>query len=178
MKDEYAIVLDFLPKGYGYGKPEAVAQVIGTSFFTLLEVVPREGVVLKPGDKVYIGSGKREEIDHIKRRINYEKLTAFAKSELEDTVKRIVEENKEKFVEFFNKAQPVTVRLHQLELLPGIGKKHMWEILEERKKQPFKSFEDIKTRVKLLPNPKELIIKRILMEIKGEDEKYRIFVRR
>lgn len=178
MKDEYAIVLDFLPKGYGYGKPEPIAQVIGTSFFTLLEVVPREGVVLKPGDKVYIGSGKREEIDHIKRRINYDKLTAFAKSELEETVKRIVEENEEKFVEFFNKAQPVTVRLHQLELLPGIGKKHMWEILEERKKEPFKSFEDIKTRVKLLPNPKELIIKRILMEIKGEDDKYRIFTRR
>lgn len=178
MKDEYAIVLDFLPKGYGYGKPEPIAQVIGTSFFTLLEVVPREGVVLKPGDKVYIGSGKREEIDHIKRRINYDKLTAFAKSELEETVKRIVEENEEKFVEFFNKAQPVTVRLHQLELLPGIGKKHMWEILEERKKEPFKSFEDIKTRVKLLPNPKELIIKRILMEIKGEDDKYKIFTRR
>ncbi len=178
MKDEYAIVLDFLPKGYGYGKPEPIAQVIGTSFFTLLEVVPREGVTLKPGDKVYIGSGKREEIDHIKRRINYEKLTAFAKSELEDTVKKIVEKNEEKFVEFFNKAQPVTVRLHQLELLPGIGKKHMWEILEERKKEPFKSFEDIKSRLKLLPNPKELIIKRILMEIKGEDDKYRIFTRR
>ncbi|HIQ49656.1 MAG TPA: DUF655 domain-containing protein [Nanoarchaeota archaeon] len=178
MKDEYAIVLDFLPRGYGYGKPEPIAQVIGTSFFTLLEVVPREGVVLKPGDKVYIGPGKREEIDHIKRRINYEKLTAFAKSELEEIIKRIVEENEERFVEFFNKAQPLTVRLHQLELLPGIGKKHMWEILEERKKQPFKSFEDIKARVKLLPDPKELITKRILMEIKGEDEKYRIFVRR
>ncbi len=178
MKDEYAIVLDFLPKGYGYGKPEPIAQVLGTSFFTLLEVVPREGFVLKAGDKVYIGSGKREEIDHIKRRINYQKLTAFAKSELEQAVKRIVEENEQRFVDFFNKAQPVTVRLHQLELLPGIGKKHMWEILEERKKEPFKSFEDIKNRLKLLPNPKELIIKRILMEIKGEDDKYRVFVRR
>ncbi len=178
MKDEYAIVLDFLPKGYGYGKPEAIAQVIGTKFFTLLEVKARDNVVLKPGDKVYIGSGKREEIETIKRRINYEKLTAFAKSELEQAVKRIVEENEQRFVDFFNKAQPITVRLHQLELLPGIGKKHMWEILEERKKEPFKSFEDIKNRLKLLPNPKEVIIKRILMEIKGEDDKYRLFVRK
>lgn len=177
-KDEYAIVLDFLPKGYGYGKPQPLAQVIGTETFTLLEVIPREGVVLKPGDKVYIGSGKREEIMSIKRRINYDKLTAFAKSELEEVVRRIVNENEQKFVDFYNKAQPVTVRLHQLELLPGIGKKHMWELLEERKKEPFKSFEDIKTRIKILPNPKELVIKRILMEIKGEGDKYRLFTRR
>jgi putative nucleotide binding protein len=52
----------------------------------------------------------------------------------------------------------------------------MWEILEERKKEPFKSFEDIKNRVKLLPNPKELIVKRILMELEGKEDKYRLFV--
>ncbi len=176
MKDEHAIVLDFLPRGHGFGKPEPVAQVIGTSFFTLLEVVPRENVVLKPGDKVYIGSGKRDEISHIKRRIRYGDLTAFAKSELEHAVRRIVDEDEKKFVDFFNKAQPITVRLHQLELLPGIGKKHMWEILEERKKKPFESFEDIKERVKLLPNPKELVIKRILAEIEEKEEKYFLFV--
>ncbi len=176
MKDEYAIVLDFLPRGHGFGKPEPIAQVLGTRYFSLLEVVPREGVVLKPGEKVYIGSGKRDKIAHIRRKITYDKLTGFAKSELENAVRKIVDEDEKRFVDFFNNAQPITVRLHQLELLPGIGKKHMWEILEERKKKPFESFEDIKRRVKLLPNPKELIIRRILAEIEGEEDKYRLFV--
>ena len=177
MKDEYAIVLDFLPKGHGFGKPEPIAQVIGTTFFSLLEVVPRQNITLKPGDKVYIGSGKREEIRSIKRRIDYEKLTAFAKSEIENAVQRIVDENEQRFVDFFNKAQPINVRLHQLELLPGVGKKHMQEIIEERKKEAFKNFEDIKNRVKLIPDPKKLIIKRILMEIKGKEDRYNLFVR-
>ena len=65
--------------------------------------------------------------------------------------------------------------MHQLELLPGLGKKHMWEIIEERKGDPFKSFEDIKKRVHLMPDPQKLIVKRILAEIAGT-EKHKIFV--
>ena len=63
-----------------------------------------------------------------------------------------------------------------MELLPGIGKKHMWEILEKRDEKPFESFEDLKERVKLIPNPEKAVIKRIMMEIRGED-KYKIFSR-
>ncbi len=68
------------------------------------------------------------------------------------------------------------MRMHQLELLPGLGKKHMWEILEARKEKLFADFEDLRTRVKLLPNPRQVVIKRILSEIEGK-EKYQIFVR-
>ena len=66
------------------------------------------------------------------------------------------------------------MRMHQLELLPGLGKKHMWEVLNARKEKPFENFDDIQDRVKLLPSPKQLIIKRIIAEIEGK-EKYRIF---
>jgi putative nucleotide binding protein len=65
--------------------------------------------------------------------------------------------------------------MHQIELLPGVGKKHMWEILDERKEKPFENFEDIKKRVKLMPDPKKAIIKRILKELQG-NEKHRLFV--
>ena len=64
--------------------------------------------------------------------------------------------------------------MHQLELLPGLGKKHMWEIIEERKDKPFESFDDIKKRVKLMPDPEKAIIKRIISEIQGK-EKHKIF---
>ena len=67
------------------------------------------------------------------------------------------------------------MRMHQLELLPGLGKKHMWEVIEARKAKPFTSFEDIKERVKLLPDPKQIIVKRVLAEIEGK-EKYKLFV--
>ena len=87
----------------------------------------------------------------------------------------MVNEEEQRFIQFFNKAQPLSMRMHQLELLPGLGKKHMWEILEARKVKPFASFDDLKERVKLLPNPKQVVIKRILSEIEGK-EKYQIFV--
>jgi len=92
-------------------------------------------------------------------------------------LERIVLENEEKFVEFFNKAQPLTTRLHQLELLPGIGKKLMWAILDERKKGDFKNFKDITDRVKGLHHPERLIIHRIEEELKDEHVKYKIFTR-
>ena len=89
----------------------------------------------------------------------------------------IVKNNEERFVKFFNEAPPITTRFHSLELLPGLGKKTMLEILEERKKEPFKSFEDIKNRVKTIHSPEKLIAKRILEELENPNEKYRLFTR-
>ena len=66
------------------------------------------------------------------------------------------------------------MRMHQLELLPGLGKKHMWEIIMARKAKPFENFEDLKNRVKLLPDPKQTVVKRIISELEGK-EKYQIF---
>ena len=86
----------------------------------------------------------------------------------------LVDKYEKRFMEFFSTCQSINARRHQLELIPGIGKKHMWEILEERKDKPFESFDEMKKRVKLLPNPKQAVIKRILMEINNED-KYKLF---
>jgi putative nucleotide binding protein len=149
-------------------------QALGSDHLTLLELIPKKGVFLQPHQKVYIGEGKREEIHHIKGRIPVEKLTATARNTLQDAVGEIVTAQESKFIEFFNKAQPLSMRMHQLELLPGVGKKHMWEVLNARKEKLFESFDDIKTRVKLLPDPKQLVVKRIISEIEGK-EKYRVF---
>jgi putative nucleotide binding protein len=86
-----------------------------------------------------------------------------------------VKKSEKRFVDFFNNAQPLSTRMHQLELLPGLGKKHMWEVVEARKEKPFESFADIKKRVKLMPDPEKVIIKRIILELQGS-EKHRIFV--
>ncbi|MBT3406514.1 DUF655 domain-containing protein [Candidatus Woesearchaeota archaeon] len=180
-REEIVVVLDFLPNGYSYDKrpshkKTAIVQGIGSSKFTLLELVPKKEVFLQPLAEVYVGEGKRDQIHHISGKLTYEKLTSTAKAELEYVVKDLVVKNEPFFVEFFNKAQPLTMRMHQLELLPGLGKKHMWEILEQRDETVFESFEDLRKRVKLMPDPTKAIIKRVMQELKGL-EKHNIFVR-
>ena len=178
-KEEIAIIIDFLPNGYPFDdrpmfRKTAIAQAIGKEHFSLLELVPKKEAVLQPNEEVYIGEGKRDKIHHIVGKIPFEKLTQTAKQEVEFIIKDIVAKNEKKFVEFFNKAQPMSTRMHQLELLPGLGKKHMQEIIDVRKEKPFEDFADIKARVKLMPNPEKAIVKRIMNEIMGI-EKHRVF---
>ena len=176
LRDENVIVLDFLPRGHAAGRQESLAQVIGNKYFSLLEVVVRKDVSFKSGDTAYIGESKRDQIDHIKRRITIRDLTTFAKSELPFVVEKLVKENEEKFVNFFNTSRPISTRLNQLELLPGVGKKHMWDIIKERKNGEFKSFKDISERIKLMPDPANIVIKRIMEELESDNIRYRLFV--
>ena len=180
LKEETAIVLDFLPNGYPYDErpmymKNPIAQAIGSEHFVLLELVPKKEIHLQPFEEVYIGDGKRDKIHHIVGKMDVKKLTATAKSQLEFIIKEIIKKNEKKFVDFFNRAQPLSTRMHQLELLPGLGKKHMWQILEARNEKPFESFADLKNRVKLMPDPEKAVIKRVLLELEG-NEKHKIFV--
>lgn len=176
MKDEWAIVLDYLQMGHPMQmKSHPVAQVIGTENFNLLEIIPREDATLKVMDKVYIGEGKRDIVRSVIGKIPSNRLTVTAQSELPYVIEKIVVEQEKKFVNFFNNAGSVTMKLHQFELLPGIGKKHMWQIIDERKKKPFESFEDIKKRCPLLPDLKKSIAKRVVEEL-TQEEKWYVFV--
>ena len=176
-KEETAIVLDFLINGYPFDKKpshlkNAIAQAIGKSHFVILELVPKKGIHLQPHEEVYIGEGKRDKVHHIVGKIPINKLTETAKSELQFVVIDEIKKNPKRFVDFFNNAQPLSTRMHQLELLPGLGKKHMWKIIEERRGKPFKDFDDIKERVKLMPDPEKVILKRIMKELEGKEKHY------
>lgn len=180
VKEEKAIILDFLPNGYPFDKrpihkKTPIAQAVGTNHFTLLELVPKKDVFLQPYDEIYIGEGKRDKIHHIAGRLVLSKLTGTANAELNFVINDIINKNEKYFVDFFNKAQPLSTRMHQLELLPGVGKKHMWQIIDERRADEFKDFADIKKRVKLLPDPKKTIVRRIMSELQGK-QKYNLFV--
>jgi len=180
-REEIAIVLDFLPHGYPFDKrpmhrKTPIVQAIGKKHFSLLEIIPKKEVNLQPNEEVYIGEGKRDQIHHIVGKIPLERLTHTARGELDFVIEKLVKENEQMVVDFFNKAGPISTRMHQIELLPGIGKKHMWEVIEERKEKPFESFEDIKTRVKLIPDPIKSVVRRIIEELDNKD-KYKIFVR-
>ncbi len=176
-KEDYAIVLEYLPNGYPLeGKMMPIAQAIGERNLTLLELVPRRGVTLEIGEKVYIGPGKRDKVYYILGRLPREKLTETGKKQLEEFISKVVKENEKEFVEFFNKAGAINKRMHQIELLPGLGKKYMKEILAEREKKPFDSFEDIKQRIPNMPSPEKAIERRILQELTGF-ERYNLFTK-
>lgn len=177
--EKHAYVLDFLPHGRPGARPGyragALVQVVGDEYFTLLEAIAKEGVVLKSFDRVYVGKDARDKITYIIGRIGYDELTSSAKMELAAVLEKIVLNRESWFINFFNTAQAITPRMHALELIPGIGKKYMWQILDERDKQPFKNFEDLQQRANM-PNPAKLIAKRILEELAGES-KHRLFTR-
>ena len=183
--EENAVILDYLGLGYVNSdmskfKGKAIAQAIGSNYFTLLELVPKKGVDLEIQESVYIGKGKRDKIYKVLGKLNYENLTATSRIELEYSIREIVENNEEKFVDFFNNAGPISTRLHKLELIPGIGKKYMWEIVEARKEKAFESFEDITNRVPALNDPAEMIVNRVKQELdttatKKGKKKYYLF---
>ncbi len=172
-KDEWGIVLEFLPKGHiGMQRSQPVAQVLGDKYFSLLEVIIREGATAAAEERLYIGDKKRDKVKYIQGRIEMSGLTSGSKDELSKAIETVVEKSPEQFIKFFNECGPLTTRMHQLELLPGIGKKHLWKVLEERKVEPFKSFDDIKNRVPMIPDPKKMIVKRVEAELEGKDRYY------
>ncbi len=175
-KEEHAIILDYLPNGYPLEKKMMpVAQAIGKRNLILLELVPRRGVSLEIGEEVYIGDGKRDKVYYILGRLHREKLTESGKNQLQEFIKKIVKEKESEFVDFFNKAEAINKRLHQIELLPGFGKKHMQEILKQREEKKFESFEDMKKRIQNLPDPEKAIQKRIFAEL-VDIERQNLFV--
>ena len=176
-QEEYAIVLEYLPNGYPLeGKMMPLAQAIGELNLTLLELVPRSGVSLEIGEKVYIGEGKRDKIYYILGRLHREKLTELAKNQLAEFIKNTIKSREGEFIEFFNKSEAINKRVHQIELLPGFGKKHMKEILKAREEKPFESLEEMKKRIQNLPDPEKAIEKRIIKEL-TEFERYRLFAK-
>ena len=64
--EEHAVILDYLSLGYVNSdmskfKGKAIAQAIGTDYFTLLELVPKRGVDLEIQDTVYIWKRKKRQ---------------------------------------------------------------------------------------------------------------------
>ena len=178
--EEYAYVLDYLQFGRpAPDKPRHLAlptvQVIGETYFTLLEAEVRAGTQAGLHERVYIGKDRREKINRIIGRIGYNDLTANAKAELLSVLEELIGNQELRFVSFFNNSQAITPRMHALELLPGIGKKSMWQIINARERKPFTSFKDIQDRTSV-GDPIKVIAKRILDELTG-GEKYRIFSR-
>ncbi len=181
VRDVYSVVLDFLPHGnildkHPYHRNSPLIQAVGTKYFTLLEIVPAPNISVRVGERIYIEQGLSLGVQpfRVDDKIVWQDLTSLAKDNLSNILREIIKEKERVFVEFFNQASPINIRLHMLSLLPGIGKKTLDTILTERKKSKFVNFEDIATRTKI-SDPVGALAERIITEMMG-GERYYLFV--
>ena len=179
----HAVVLDFLPHGRPDDdrpqyKKSPLAYALEESEFRLLELAFGDDADVGIGDRIVVEPrSEREAIERV-RDVDFEDLSNAASSELEYVAADVVDRHERRFVDFYNDAQPITLRLHQLNLLPGIGKKLRNNILDERKRGPFESFADLEERVSGLHHPKDVLVERVMEELRDDDLKYKAFVRR
>lgn len=178
--EDYVHILDYLPDGRP-GAPQSRREPtllgLGEQQFTLFELVPKAGASFTIGDRAYVGKDveTRNLIQKIRGRIAYHELTPAAHGELPYVIEDIVKSDPKRFLNFFNTAPAISVRYHALELMPGIGKKSVEHLVQERKK-PFESFEDLEARGKVA-SPLKVVIGRILHELQDPTEKYHVYVR-
>lgn len=175
-----AYVLDYLPNGRATDRAfyrEPIVLGLGATELKFLEIVVRPGGRYVPGQAFALlpVDGVPAPIDHVRRRLGAEELTSGARAELAPALESIVHADAPRYLRFFNESEAVSRRFHLLELLPGIGKKTMQAIVDERRKKPFESFGDLEARVHL-KSPEKLIVARIEQELTGVEDKYRLFV--
>lgn len=177
--EEYAYILDYIQNGKSSlvrMREGVIIHAIGEEHLTLLELLGINNEKFSIGERMYIGKDGREKIISVLGRLDYNHISQSAKNELPTVIEKIVNVNEKRFIDYFNSAQPMTPRVHSLELIPGIGKTYMKSILEERDKRNFDSFMDLQERTGLREASK-LIAKRIYDEISGET-RMNIFVRK
>ncbi len=173
------VLLDVLPNGRpdderpAYRKSPA-AYGLGSESFRLYELTLVEDADVSVSDRVALDG----ELVSRYREVDLGDVTRNAAAEVEYAVEAIVDADERRFVDFYNEAGPITLRLHQLNLLPGVGKKLRNNVLDERKRGPFESFEEVSERVTGLHRPREVLVERIVEEIREDDLKYRRFAGR
>lgn len=177
--EEYAYVLDFIVRGKSTtvrGRDGIIVTALGEERLTILELLAMPNSSFEIGERVYIGKEGRTKILSVLGRLEFNQTSSSAQSELTSVVEKIVVHNEQRFVDYLNNAQPLTPRIHALELIPGIGKTYMKTMLEEREKKKFTDFKDLQERVGL-KEPAKQVAKRIIEEITGET-RMNLFVRK
>lgn len=178
-KDRPIQILDVLLHGHlredvPLHKQRSLVQLISLEDFVLYEVeIPKSSTIKVQDLGVYGDFKDQNQLGRVLKKIDHADLTPMSKALLDSVLQNRINEKKEEFLYFFNNSCSITPRLHQLQLIPGVGKTIMWEIINARNKKPFESFEDLKNRTSI-SDPTHLIVKLIAKEL-TRDVKYYVF---
>ena len=168
--EEHAYVLDFKSRGKSItvrGRTGVIVNAIGEERLALLEILGVENSTFDVGERVYIGKEGRTKVKSVLGKIDYTKMSILTQNEIPRIIELIVTKNEKRFVDYLNNAQPITPRIHALELIPGIGKTYMNVLIQEREKKLFESYSDIEKRTGF-KEPIKHLSQRILEEISGK----------
>ncbi len=178
--EEKGIILDIITSNTArrrdIPKGETRAHVLGSTWFTILEVCIKDGQNVLVMEKTSLNKEEETKIDKIVNRIAYDKLTTIGVKSLDRAIESILTDEEKRFITWINQSNAISIRLHKLQLIKGIGPKFMKLILEERKVVPFINYEDFEERTKV-KDIKALIKQRILDEIRDSSVKYNLFTR-
>jgi putative nucleotide binding protein len=172
------VVVDFYPQGKSLSQDRVeeynpLAVVVTSRWFQFFDVVIPSDVKITASDRLMLTT-KNKKIKYFKQ-IQFNQLSNLALDILPKILHYIIFRSEPRFMAFFNKAQPLTTQMHQLQLLPGIGQKRMWAILEARKNAPFASFADFTDRTGI-SDPASILVGRIIIELEDKP-KYRLFTK-
>ncbi|MHA1983077.1 MAG: DUF655 domain-containing protein, partial [Candidatus Hodarchaeales archaeon] len=103
-----------------FSKEFSVVYIVGEDHYNLLKVFLKQPILgLVIGDRLDLIS-KKSFFYRIKR-INIKEIPKGSEYALEEQLTSLVtSQEKPKFINFFNEAKPITLKLHQLKLLPGV----------------------------------------------------------
>jgi putative nucleotide binding protein len=154
---------------------ERRTQGVGTDHFTLLEAALHDNTTVVPGDRVALTDNEQGPHASVTQRLTYETLSQDAQNRLEATVESIIIANEQRFIDCYNDAQPISLRRHQLDLLPDIGQSRRETITRQRERRPFDDFADLEARIEHLREPHAILAERVCTELQ-DDVKYTLFV--
>ncbi|UCG00579.1 MAG: DUF655 domain-containing protein [Candidatus Heimdallarchaeota archaeon] len=170
-------VIDFYPQGKSlshrrFEDYNPLAVVVTAENFQFYDVILAMGSRFSVGEDLLLSPRNRSILRLVQ--IRYNQLSSSAQDNLPAIIKKIVMYFEARYIKFLNQAHPLTSQMHQLQLLPGIGQKRIWSILEARKTNFFSSFDDFSKRTNI-SDPVSIFTNRILLEIE-ESPKYYLFM--
>jgi len=177
--EEFAFILDYRPNSRSSlikGRDGTIIQGIGLNHLTLLEILGSPDESFTIGEKIGIGKDGRSKVVSVLGKLLYSNLNHDSINALPEILETLVNTNEIFYVDYFNNSQALTPRLHSLEVIPGIGKTLLSQILKEREINQFSSFSDLQDRIHIR-DPSKLIARRLFDELSG-DTKLNVFIRK
>lgn len=167
--DEWVIVLATASRAR---HDQPLVQGLGVRTFRLLAIEVANASECTWGDRLYVGPGSWDRVQRIDRRLSYHELTPAVQSILWLTVEPLIRRNETRFIEYYNTTALNAFDAHPLTLLDGLAPDCRNTLITARHQDRFTDFTDLTTRVPCLDRPVELLVERVLVELRDSDDTY------
>ena len=118
-----------------------------------------DGFTSESGDYIALDSGKAGPLSSLR----FQDLTTEGNSVLQESVVESIKVNPHPHLEFYNRANNISLKVHAFQLLPGVGNKKALEMVASRGRVGWESFAQLDEDCNI--NAAELLARRFVSEI-------------